>query len=155
MPGSHRIDDGFSTTVSFSLNPNVKLWEKEISPPGIDAGGPTDTTTMRNTLWRTFSPKKLKSLTDASFSAAYATAIYAQANAMIGKNQIIEMEFADGSKIQFWGWLNNMTPQSITEGEQPVADCTIHCSNQDNEGNEVAPVYLDPEGDTNDTTNDA
>lgn len=148
-----RIDDGHQTLISFSENANVKLWEKEVTPPGIQAGGPTDTTTMRNETWRTFSPKHLKTLSPCSFTAAYDTAFYVQALAMIGNNQLITIEFADGSQLQFWGWLDEFTPNAVAEGEQPTAECTIQPSNQNASGDEVAPVYIDSEGDTNDTNN--
>jgi len=148
-----RIDDGHQTLISFSLNAGVKLWEKAVTPPGISAGGPTDTTTMRNEIWRTNAPKHLKSLTPMSFTAAYDTAVYVQLLAMIGVNQVIEVEFADGSLLQFWGWLDEFTPGENVEGEQPTADCTIVPSNQDADGAEIAPVYIDSVGDTNDTDN--
>jgi len=51
-----RIDDGFQTLVSFANYPDVLLWEKEVTPPGVDGGGANETTTMRNTAWRTRSP---------------------------------------------------------------------------------------------------
>ena len=146
-----RIDDGFSTLITFSESPQGKLWEKEVTPPGISGGGANDTTTMRNTAWRTNSPKKLKSLTPMSFTAAYDTAFYVQALAMININQLITVEFADGSMLLFWGWLDEFTPGPASEGSQPEADCTIICSNQDDTGAEVAPVYIDSDGDTNDT----
>jgi len=148
-----RIDDGFSTLIGFAANPNVKLWEKEVTPPGITGGGAIDTTTMRNTAWRTLSPKQLKSLTPCSFTAAYDTAVFVQLNTMIGVNQLITITFADGSKLKFWGWLDEFTPGAITEGEQPTADCTIQPSNQNNSNVEVAPLYLDATGATNDTNN--
>ena len=52
-----RIDDGHSTTISFADFPTVKFWEKEVTPPGVDGGGPNDTTTMRNVILRTMAPK--------------------------------------------------------------------------------------------------
>jgi len=148
-----RIDDGFPTLIEFSANPGVKLWEKEVTPPGITAGGPTDTTTMRNTTWRTMAPKRLKSLSQCSFKAAYDTAVYVQLNAMIGVNQLITLTFVDGSTLAFWGWLDDFKPDAVTEGEQPTAECVIQPSNQDADGDEVAPLYITSDGDTNDTNN--
>lgn len=148
-----RIDDGFSTLIGFSRNANVKLWEKDITPPGISGGGSTDTTTMRNRKWRTMSPKKLKTLTPCSFNAAYDPAIIVQLNNMVGVNQLITITFADGSLLNFWGFLDEFKPGSITEGTQPTAAVTIIPSNQDETGAEVDPEFIDSEGDTNDTNN--
>lgn len=148
-----RIDDGFSTTVSFSAYPGVKLWEKSITPPGISGGGENDTTTMRNSVWRTKAPKQLKTLTTCTFNAAYDPAVYVQLNQCINVNQLITIDFADGSQLKFWGWLDEFAPGDIVEGEQPTAECTIQCSNQNASGAEVAPVFIDSEGDTDDTDN--
>lgn len=148
-----RIDDGFSTLFEFSLNPNVKLWEKDVTPPGISGGGPTPTSTMRNTQYRTFAPKGLKTLTPASFTGAYDTAVYVQLNSMININQIITITFGDGSKLRFWGWLDEFKPNRIVEGEQPTAECTVQPSNQNSSNVEVSPVYIDSENDTGDTVN--
>lgn len=148
-----RIDDGFSTLYSFRDSPDGNLWEKEVTPPGMSAGGAVDTTTMRNVRNRTANPKKLITLTPSTFTAAYDTAFYVQARSMLGKNQPITVHFADGSKIIFWGWLDEFKPSGITEGNQPVAECTIIPSNQDDRHVEVDPVYIDAQGDTNDTNN--
>lgn len=136
-----RLDDGFSTTISFSENPSVKLWEKEVTPPGIDGGGAIDTTTMRNTEWRTMWPKALKTLTEATVSAAYDPAVYDELLAMIQVNQLITITFSDGSSLAFWGFLNGVNPQSVKEGDQPVASVSIIPTNQNASKVETAPVY--------------
>jgi hypothetical protein len=61
-----RLDDGHSTIFMFSEAPTIKLFEKEVTPPGMTSGGPIDTTTMRNVAWRTMTPRSLKTLTPRS-----------------------------------------------------------------------------------------
>lgn len=136
-----RIDDGFSTTVSFGLSPTVKFWEKQVTPPSITGGGSNDTTTMRNTTWRTLAPKQLKSLGQAKLSAAYDPAVYTDILSMIQVNQLITVTFPDGSTYSFYGWVDEFTPGAIAEGSQPTADVTIICSNQNESGEETAPVF--------------
>lgn len=140
-----RIDDGHSTTITFSTDGSgditVLMFEKEITPPGVTMGGENDTTTMRNTAWRTKSPKQLKTLTPCSLSVAYDPALYDNIVEMIGTNQSIVITFADGSTLTFWGWLDEFTPGNVVEGEQPVADITVIPSNQDASQVETAPVY--------------
>jgi len=139
------INDGFSTKITFSQGGSgvsgVVLYEKSVQPPGIEMGGANDTTTMRNTAWRTKQPKALKTLTDSGFKAAYDPAVYDDILDLIGVNQLIEVEFSNGHTISFWGWLDSFLPDEIQEGLQPVASCKIVCSNQDGDGVEVAPVY--------------
>lgn len=135
-----RLDDGFSSTITFANYPGLAIFEKEITPPGMDGGGEIDTTTMKNSTWRTKSPKKLKTMSDGSASYAYDVDAYTNLIAMINENQLITITFPDGKTIAFWGWLNAFTPQALVEGEQPVADATIMPSNQNASGVETAPV---------------
>ena len=136
-----RIDDGFATLITFKNHATVKFWEKEVTPPSIEAGGANDTTNMHNTTWRTKAPKKLKSLGESSAKVSYDPAVYADIPDMVGENQEITSTCADGSKIEFWGWIDTFNPGSCTEGNVPTADIKIICSNQNATGAETAPVY--------------
>ncbi len=138
------INDGHPTKVSFSGSASgvtVFMKEKEVTPPGMSMGGENDTTTMHNTLWRTKAPKQLKTLTPASFSAAYDPGIYTELVDLLGVNQLITVTFANASTLDFWGWIDEFTPGNVVEGEQPVADFTVIPSNQNGSGVEVAPSY--------------
>jgi hypothetical protein len=140
---SERLDDGYSTKIQFTVGAGASgttIWEKTVTPPGVSAGGEIDITTMHNVTWRTRNPKALKTLSNASFTAAYDPIFYDDLLAMIGVNQLITIEFPDGDSLDFWGWLDEFTPGANSEGEQPTADCTIIPSNKDNSGAEVAPI---------------
>lgn len=139
-----RLDDGFSTTITLSNIPTVKIFEKDVTPPGITAGGPIDTTTMRNIAWRTGAPRQLKSLTQAQATVAYATDALEPIMAQIGQIQEIQVAFPDGSSLTFWGWLEEFTPGTNTEGEQPTATMTFQVGNRNPDGAEVAPIYTAP-----------
>ena len=146
MPAANtlRMDDGFSTIITLANIPTVKIYEKDVTPPGMTAGGPIETTTMRNTAWRTFSPRQLKSLTEANATVAYATVEFDTIFGEIGKNQLVTVTFPDGSAIEFYGWLEEFTPATHTEGEQPTASMKIQPSNRDNNGLETEPNYIEP-----------
>ena len=156
-----RIDDGFPTFFDFGGSGSSwadqgvtggtapLMWEKTVTPPGIQAGGETDTTTMRNLTWRTRSPKKLKTLSNMSGSCAYDTKVFDATDGMlkyIGVNQRIRATFPDGSTVEFWGWLDEFTPDSVSEGEQPTASFTIIASNHNGTtkvtGTETPPTYV-------------
>ncbi len=141
---SERLDDGFSTKIEFSSGTSgvtFLMYEKEVTPPGVSGGGANDTTTMRNSIWRTAKPKKLITLSPASFVGAYDPEVYDEIIAMINVNQSIEVTFPDESTLTFWGWLDEFVPNAIVEGEQPTANITIIPSNQDNAEAEQEPVY--------------
>ncbi len=133
------MDDGFPTTIRFP-GAGVVFFEKEITPPTADAGGPNDTTTMRNNRFRTKQPKQLVTLDKATLKVAYDPLAYTTVLAQIGVNQLIVVVFPDARAITFWGWLDKFAPDSIKEGEQPTAEITIECSNENNQGREVAPI---------------
>ncbi len=48
-----RIDDGHPTKMTFAEDASISLWEKAVTPPGVEGGGENDTTTMHNSIWRT------------------------------------------------------------------------------------------------------
>ena len=136
------LTDGFSTTISFSgvgTGMPALLFEKEVTPPGISAGGENDTTTMRNTVWRTKAPRSLITLLPASFVAAYDTNVLDELVANTGVNQQIIITFPDESTWTFYGWLDEFVPNPAVEGAQPTANCTIIPSNMDDTGTESPP----------------
>jgi hypothetical protein len=138
-----RMDDGFSTLITLENIPSVKMWEKEVTPPGITSGGPIDTTTMRSTAWRTSSPRKLKSLTAVAATVAFATAAVPDIMAQVGVLQRITLSFPDGATLMFWGWLEEFKPGNFKEGDQPTASISVQPSNHDSAGAEAAPVYTE------------
>lgn len=144
-----RIDDGHPTYVDVYDSPSdptptaVQFWEKTVTPPGAQGGGANDTSTMRNIRWRTRAPKHLLTLSDMSLTCAYDPAIYETILAIIQVNKWFVISWPDGSTLGFWGFLDDFTPNEVTEGEQPEADMTIIPSNQDADGVEAAPVYTE------------
>lgn len=138
------MDDGFATFITIANIPTVQLYEKEVTPPGYSMGGAIETTTMRNSTWRTMSPRSLKTLSPVSATVAYATVALEQILAQMGINQLITVHFPDASTLAFWGWIEEFTPGALTEGEQPTATLTLQPSNHNDSGTEVAPDYTNP-----------
>lgn len=141
MPTGIRMTDGLGTKISFPQAPNIALWETELQPPGADAGGPNDTTTLRNVRWRTRKPKKLITMTAITGVCMYASKIYTDVQNQLGNNQLITVTFSDLSTLGIYGWLDKFIPQRIREGTPPLADYTVEPSNEDNSGVETGPVY--------------
>lgn len=138
-----RLDDGHPTTIVFTAAPTsgLLLFEKEVTPPGLSGGGANDTTTMLNTVFRTMSPKKLKSLAEMSFVAAFDPAYYDLLVAILNVNDLITITFPDNSTLAFFGWIDELSHSAIVEGEQPTIDITVIPSNQNLAGAETAPVF--------------
>jgi hypothetical protein len=137
------MEDGFSTTIAFAADATVEMEEIDVTPPGLDAGGLIDTTTMLNTALRTGASRQLKTLTPASITVAYDPAALTKILAMIGVNQLITITFPDGSTWAFWGMVNTFTPGAQTEGERPTATLEIIPTNRNGSKVETPPVYDD------------
>lgn len=135
------LEDGHGTIIHFASNPSVSMEEKTVTPPGIAGGGANDVTTMRNTTWRTLAPKKLKTLKECGCTVSYDPKVFDEIVAMINDNQLITIEFPDGTELEFYGWLDDFDPKECKEGEQPTADIKIICSNRNDSGTETAPNY--------------
>lgn len=136
-----RIDDGFSTRVGWASAPDLKIWVKTVKPPGLTGGGKIATTTMENSRLRTFKPKQLLEITDGELKAAYDPAVVLQLYSLMQVLDEITVTFADNSTLTFWGWLEEFTPDDISEGVQPEASIKFCCSGQDDSEVETLPTY--------------
>jgi len=144
------MEDGFSTTISFSSSEltstdvlTLYMQEKEVTPPGVDGGEKIDVTTMRNTSWRTFAPRNLKTLMEAPINVAWDPGLYDEMNAMINDNQEITITLPDTATIVFWGFVKSFTPSAHVEGAQPMAAVSIEPTNRNAAGAETAPVITE------------
>ena len=147
VANARKLEDGYSTKVAFSRDSNIVLWEKTVTPPGIDGGDEIDTSTMFNTTWRTRVARSLKTLTPCSFTAAYDPSVYDEILGLINQdNGAVTVHFPDGSKLDFWGYLKNFQPNEHTEGEMPTATVTIEATMLDASFAEQAPVLASVSG---------
>jgi hypothetical protein len=132
VPVGWKMPDGYQTLVAFQRSPQINLWEKTVKPPGANAGGGIDTTTMLNSKYRTRANKHLITLDDLSFRAAYDPDVYIDIlTNILNWTQAISVIFPDHSSLTFWGFLDKFEPQEHKEGDMPEADCTIIVTNTD------------------------
>jgi hypothetical protein len=86
--------------------------------------------------------RALKTLTDASVTAAYDPNVYSQIVALVNVEGWITCLFPNGDTLDFCGYLKSFTPGENAEGNMPEADITIICTNKDAlTGVETAPVF--------------
>lgn len=135
-----RLSDGFKTIVTLSNVPTVKIYETDVTPPGADAGGRNDQTSMRNTSLRTAKPKKLKSITAISFAGAIDEESYSVLIGQVGLNQQVTVTLPSTRTIVVYGWVDKFTPTGHKEGDRPIYNFTIEVSNLDGSDNETGPV---------------
>lgn len=140
-----RIDNGFSTTVEFDLNPTLEFYEVEVQPPGWDGGPPINTSTMRNDTLETFSPAALMTMTPITISAAYTADAFhltTGIKSMINVNQEITVSLPNGSTITFWGYVQSWIPPTHSKNVRPMAAIHIQPTNTNNSKVETLPSYV-------------
>jgi hypothetical protein len=130
-PAGVKMRDGYQALFAFAADPNIEFWEKTVKPPGVDGGDGIDTTTMHNTEFRTMSARALKTLTEASTTAAYDPTLYDSIMSLINVETTVTVHFSDGSSLAFYGFLQKFEPGDLKEGEMPEASITIICTNED------------------------
>lgn len=146
-PTGIMMDDGFPTKITFSLDPNISIWEKTVTPPGLEMGDMIPYTTMHNTEFRTFRPRVLKTLTTCSLTVGYDPDAFNQIEAILGLDQTITVTFYDGSTYAFYGVLNRFIPGELADGEEAEAECEIEPTNYDASARvEAGPVLTSVAG---------
>lgn len=149
--------DGFSTTFTFTdpagtlavaggipvppggatgTGPGtLYIQERDFTPPGLAGGGSIETSTMRNSRLRTFAPKSLKTLTEMSGACMYDPYALFQVFTAINIVLLFAVLFPDAATMSFYGWFDELTPQSHKEGDFPLANFKVIPGNV----NPVAP----------------
>jgi hypothetical protein len=142
-PSGFYLEDGYRTLITLSLDTSIQLWEKTVKPPGIDGGDPIPITTMHNDTWRTFAPKKLKTLTEVSGKCGYDTAVYPGLVSMINIPCTITITFPTHAQLAFYGYLQKVEVDEHQEGIMPEMTYTIGITNFDYVNFvEAGPTYV-------------
>lgn len=130
-PTGIKLTDGYRSLVTFSLDPNIELWEKSITPPGLDGGDAIDTNTMHNDRFRTMASRALITMTEMSFTSAYDPIIYTRILDVVNVEQTITLTFPDGSTMAFYGFVRVLDFGELVEGTFPEVTVTIQPTNAD------------------------
>lgn len=141
VPTGFKMPDGFKAVLAFALKPTIRLWERDLTPPGFDGGEPINTTTQHNVAWRTLFPRALKTMTPFTFVAAYDPDVINDILIYLNRNQSFTFWYPSGDSIDFWGTMNKFEGQEMKEGEFPLATITITPTNTDNNMGEAGPVF--------------
>jgi hypothetical protein len=139
-PVGKKLENGKTIKITFSLDPDVSIWEINITPGGTDGGDPIDTTTQWNTRRRTKSPRNLINGTDGSGTAAYDPQCQAQLDAMVNVPQTITYLYWDGSTEARFGYLRSWAKNEMSEGNMPTMNFVIVHTDYDT----VNDVEADP-----------
>jgi hypothetical protein len=144
MPSGTPMRDGHQTLITFADFPNIQLFEKEVTPPGLDGGGPNDTSGMRNSTRRSRQPKKLTTTTPMSGTCYWDPLIYDTIHSIVNHLQVVTVTLPNGGEVSDWGWLDKFTPNAHKEGEAPTANFVVEFAGEDEDGVETELVYDAP-----------
>ena len=146
-PEGIKLDDGFSTKIHIDILDTLSIWEKVVTPPGMEGGDPVETSTMRNTKWRTFRPRHLLSLTPMTLVGAYDPNVFDDLIAILNVDATITVFYPDTSTLAFYGFAQTAESGDNTEGEQPEMTLTLVPTNWDPINNvEAGPVMTEAAG---------
>ena len=145
-PTGRKLKDGFPSKIAFSRTPAMNIWEKTLGLPPVDGGDAIDTTTMLNTSVMTRWHQYLVDYGEFTVSGGYDPGLYDTAYDDVNVNQEITRYFADGSTIDFWGYIRRVEFAEASKGTFPEVTLTIVPTNEDNDGNEQAPVLTSVTG---------
>jgi hypothetical protein len=146
-PNGRKLGDGYQTLVAFSADNNIAFWEQSITPPGIKAEDPKDTSTMHNTKWRTFSPRRLITMSAFKMNVHYDPKVYQDILALVNINTTVTVHFPDVSSLCFYGVVTEFQPDALEEGKIPSASVTVFVTNTDpSDCTEQDPVYTSGPG---------
>jgi len=149
-PTGTMLNNGYQSLVAFTENATLGVWEKEVTPPGLDSGDKIDVTTMHNTTYKTFVHQALVEVTDSGMTCAYdpgqLSALVTLLTDASNTNQLISYHYPDGSSWDVYGFLKSFTPETLSNGTQPQATVTIVHTNLNiaDPPVETAPAYVAP-----------
>jgi hypothetical protein len=143
MPSKY-LEDGHPTTILVSGAATLAIREKEVTPPGVDGGPPNDVSSMRNSVWTTFTFQKLVTLTPVECVVFAKGDILTTMLAQINVNQLHTVTMPDATTIAFWGAITAYKPNRNTKGEPPTATMTVSPSNRNASDVETGPVVTPP-----------
>ena len=140
------LDDGFTTKIAFSLDPDISLWERAATPPPLEGGDPIDTTTFWNSTYRTQAPRTLIGVGAGQMECAYDPAVYDQIIAILNTLGEITVHQPNTDTLDFQGWMRSFTPSNHEDGTMPTATVVFEVSNKTAGGTESGPNFTDGGG---------
>lgn len=146
-PPGIMLEEGHQALITFLADPNIDLWEKQVTPPAFDNGDKVDTSTQHNSVFTTSAPSSLIEVGDSQFTCGYDPVAYNQIKAICGVRTVVTVRFPDGSTLCFYGYLKSFTPGPLAEGQPVEATVVVVCTNWDYNNNvEAGPVMTEVAG---------
>lgn len=142
VPVGYMIENGFSSLITFTQDPNAALWELEVQPPGISGGEVIDITTHHNSEYRTKRARTLKELKQFTVVAAYDPAIYETLLAQVNREDTWTITWPSDQTLAFFAVLTDVEFAPLIVGDFPQVTITIDPTQFDYDNCvEAGPVF--------------
>lgn len=145
-PAGLKLKDGFGAKIAFARDPNLELWEIEVTPPGVDNGDPIGQTTNHNSNLITKWPNELNEITDIEMQCGYDPVALTRCLQLCGLNGEITAHIPDGTTQSVWGYMRSFKPNGLVRGGLPVADVVVVVTNMDGDDAEFGPAVAEVAG---------
>jgi len=124
MAKDGHFTDGYNCRISL-VNQGITVYEKNVTPPGVEGGDPINITTNDNGDFQSFAPRSRKQKTPAQSEVTYNdTDLDALEAAVDQSDDILRVWPDDSTKLES-GWLRSSIPNQTQEGEQPTTNLTF------------------------------
>lgn len=144
---SVRLENGYRSLVTFSLDTNLDVFEKAVTPAGYDGGEPINTADMFRNFWQTQAPRALVKMTPLTMVCNYDPKVYSQLKAMYNKRQTITEWYPNGDNLAYFGYIQKVDRNSHADGTQPEMTITVIPTNEDPTTHEEEdPVFTEYTG---------
>jgi hypothetical protein len=124
MAKADHFTDGHGIRIVF-VNGGVTVYEKNVTPGGIEGGDPIDITTNDNTSLRSFAPRTLATETPINLEVTYNQTDKAALEALANTSDDIRTEYPDNTTELTSGWIRSVIANQATSGEQPTANLVV------------------------------
>lgn len=124
-PTAWKVDQGYRIVVGNSRDPNINLWEIEVTPSGDEGGDAINTSTQWNDVRHTKRPRALIDGQGGKITAQLAAGTRAELNAILNKEATITEFYPDGSTYCYFGYFKNAKFSSFKEGDKPTVEVEI------------------------------
>jgi hypothetical protein len=122
------LKNGFRSKITIRQDPAIILWEKAVTPPGVDGGAPVEVGNMFSVKWNPQVPRGLATMTPARMTCAYDPKVFNNIVAAVNREDIITLTFPNNDTLAFFGYLQQFIPNEISDGNQPTASVTLICT---------------------------
>lgn len=135
------LRDGLGARIHLHANLTPLIGEIEVTPPGVKVKSEIDMSNLRALEWHMALPGKIKQLTPLTAKVLFDPEVVPVLWTLAGKNMLMAVAFPNRATLNFWGWIDEMGHDPMSEGNRPMQNWTIKPSNLNNNCQEAPPVW--------------